>query len=239
VALRSNEASQESSFAIVGAGSVTGIGNVAVPMTCRVTNITVLSTEMKGHAGEFCAGASIGRVFSGALAEVPNFLVSNVIGNEPKLSILAFDIHQYSKYTMQQTIFHHMKRCVEESEKTGDFQLSPLLDRQVCPPVDSQLRKFASLIGLDFTMMNQWIGNESHLVNTLIPVPIALNAWHGPFASGCRSAKFPAWRRGRKSLCTSHCTESELFKTLKTIEIRRNKPEPVRRDVKHVRRQSR
>jgi hypothetical protein len=85
---------------------------------------------------------------------------------------------------MQQTIFHRMKRCVEESEKTGDFQLSLVLDRQVCPPVDSKLRKIVSLIGLEFTTMNRWVGRESHLVNTLISVPIAFYASHRPFASG-------------------------------------------------------
>jgi hypothetical protein len=66
---------------------------------------------------------------------------------ELKLSILASDIHQCSKYTMQQIIFHRLKRCVEESEKTGDFQFSPLLDREVCPPVDSKLRKIVSSPG--------------------------------------------------------------------------------------------
>jgi hypothetical protein len=95
---------------------------------------------------------------------------------ELKVSILASDIHQCIKYTMQHTILHCMNRCVEESEKTGDFQLSPLLDRQVCPPVDSKLRKIVSLIRLEFTTMNRWVGRESHLVNTLISVPIAFYA---------------------------------------------------------------
>jgi hypothetical protein len=132
-----------------------------------------------------------------------------------------------------------MKRCVEESETTGDFQLSPLLDRQVCPPVDSKLRKIVSLIGLEFTTMNRRVGRESPLVNTLISVPIAFYASHGPFASGGRSAKFPAWRRGRKSLFASHCIESERLKTLKTIETRRNNAESVTRDVKKAWIQSR
>jgi hypothetical protein len=133
-------------------------------------------------------------------------------------------------------IFDGIKWSFDQSQKRGDFRLSPLLDRQARPPVNWMLCQIAGLNGLEFTMMGRSTGSELHLANTLTSLPIAFNVSHRLFSSTVRAAKFPAWGSVRESLFASHGPIYERLKTLDMIEMRRNNPRDAGKDVKIVQR---